>query len=170
MNHYRDQKGIWTNFVIWQEMGPYKIGWKSRKDSWIEAADLLFVDSPVGTGFSYVTSNDSYATNNAQIAEDLTEFLRYAYLCKSGWLVCCIYCTHYKFLSCSGTPTGLEPDVALVENIFLRIMHWATWPCMPWISDVLGRWTTYRNAMSAQIARKHYSQSEQPEYGSIVQA
>jgi len=41
-------------------------------------ANLLFVDSPVGTGFSYVTSNDSYATDNAQITRDLIAFLRFA--------------------------------------------------------------------------------------------
>lgn len=59
-----------------QEIGPYKIGWKPRKHSWVQEADLLFVDSPVGTGFSYVTSNDSFAHDNDQIASDLTEFLR----------------------------------------------------------------------------------------------
>ena len=30
------------------------MGWKPRKHSWAQNANLLFIDNPVGTGFSYV--------------------------------------------------------------------------------------------------------------------
>ena len=37
----------------------------------VSSASLLFIDNPVGTGYSYVTSDDAYTTNIAQIASDL---------------------------------------------------------------------------------------------------
>lgn len=32
---------------------------------------MLFVDNPVGTGYSYVTDDTAYTTNVSQIADDL---------------------------------------------------------------------------------------------------
>lgn len=43
-----------------QEIGPYEIGWKPRKHSWAEAANLLFIDNPVGTGWSHVDKHGSF--------------------------------------------------------------------------------------------------------------
>ena len=37
----------------------------------VSSASLLFIDNPVGTGYSYVTSDDAYTTNIDQIASDL---------------------------------------------------------------------------------------------------
>ena len=37
---------------------------------------MLFIDNPVGTGFSYVTSDDAYTTNVAEIANDLVVLAR----------------------------------------------------------------------------------------------
>lgn len=37
-----------------QEVGPYGIGFERRKHTWTEKANILFIDNPVGTGFSYV--------------------------------------------------------------------------------------------------------------------
>ena len=37
----------------------------------LSSASLLFIDNPVGTGYSYVTSDDAYTTNIDQIASDL---------------------------------------------------------------------------------------------------
>lgn len=36
----------------------------------------MFIDNPVGTGFSYVDSPSKLATNNKQIASDLVELMR----------------------------------------------------------------------------------------------
>lgn len=36
---------------------------------------MLFVDNPVGTGFSYVESSSLYTKTNQEIAEDLVKFL-----------------------------------------------------------------------------------------------
>lgn len=37
----------------------------------MQAANVLFVDNPVGTGYSYVTDDSAYTTNVSQIADDL---------------------------------------------------------------------------------------------------
>lgn len=60
------------------EVGPYRL----KKDQtleynpgrWDEFANMLFVDSPVGTGFSYVSTN-SYLSELDQVAAQFIVFL-----------------------------------------------------------------------------------------------
>lgn len=59
-----------------QEIGPLDEQLQPRNHSWVEIADLLFLDNPVGTGFSYVDEPSLLATNNTQIAHDLLRCLK----------------------------------------------------------------------------------------------
>ena len=68
--------GSSTGFGNFQEIGPQDVNLKERKTSWIKYANLLFIDNPVGTGYSYVTNSNAYATNNQQIANDLVELMK----------------------------------------------------------------------------------------------
>ncbi len=43
----------------------------------IQEATLLFVDNPVGTGFSYVDEDGAYTTDADQIADDLLAFFKH---------------------------------------------------------------------------------------------
>ncbi|CAL8470937.1 g10479 [Coccomyxa elongata] len=65
-----------TGYGNFQEVGPYDVGWKPRKHSWVEKVSILFVDNPVGTGFSYVEDGANFTHNNAEIAADLLTFLK----------------------------------------------------------------------------------------------
>jgi carboxypeptidase C (cathepsin A) len=60
------------------EVGPYRVreGGKLEYNngSWDEFANLLFIDQPVGTGFSYVNT-DSYLTDLNQMADHMMVFL-----------------------------------------------------------------------------------------------
>lgn len=60
------------------EIGPYRVrkGGKLEQveGSWNEFANLLFVDNPVGTGFSYVDT-DSYVHELTDMASQFTQFL-----------------------------------------------------------------------------------------------
>jgi serine carboxypeptidase 1 len=74
---------IWTNggpgagssgYGNFDEMGPLDLNLQPRNTSWIYSGNLLFVDQPVGSGFSYVDDPSLYVTDNAQIAADLVSF------------------------------------------------------------------------------------------------
>lgn len=60
------------------EIGPYRVKDKDtlvyNNGSWNEFANLLFVDNPVGTGYSYVNT-DSYVTELDEMARQFIVFL-----------------------------------------------------------------------------------------------
>lgn len=60
------------------EIGPYRVqkdGTLRYNDgSWDEFANLLFVDNPVGTGFSYVDTN-SFVHELKDMADQMVQFL-----------------------------------------------------------------------------------------------
>ncbi|KAL8827707.1 MAG: hypothetical protein Q9170_006906 [Blastenia crenularia] len=60
------------------EIGPYRVKSKDQlvysDGAWDEFANILFVDNPVGTGFSYVDT-DSYVTELTQMADQMVQFL-----------------------------------------------------------------------------------------------
>lgn len=63
------------------EIGPYRVKNGSNgldleynKGSWDEFANVMFVDNPVGTGFSFVDSN-SYVHELPEMASQFVQFL-----------------------------------------------------------------------------------------------
>lgn len=60
------------------EIGPYRVKDQNtltlNNGSWNEFANLLFVDNPVGTGFSYVDTNN-YVHELDTMAEQFVMFL-----------------------------------------------------------------------------------------------
>ena len=60
------------------EIGPYRMKddshLKYNDGAWDEFANLLFIDNPVGTGFSYVDS-DSYDHELVEMANHMVTFL-----------------------------------------------------------------------------------------------
>lgn len=60
------------------EIGPYRVekggNLRYNNGSWDEFANLLFVDNPVGTGFSFVDSN-SYIHELQDMADNFMVFL-----------------------------------------------------------------------------------------------
>lgn len=58
-----------------EQLGLMDIEGKPRDSSWVHHMNVLFIDSPVGTGFSYVESHGVYATHNNQIAIDLVTLM-----------------------------------------------------------------------------------------------
>ncbi|CAH1160065.1 unnamed protein product [Phaedon cochleariae] len=65
-----------TGYGSFVELGPLDTNLQPRNSSWDKYANLLLVDSPVGTGFSYVDDESAYTTNNTQIARDFLVFLK----------------------------------------------------------------------------------------------
>uniref|UniRef100_A0A8C4SVM5 Carboxypeptidase n=1 Tax=Erpetoichthys calabaricus TaxID=27687 RepID=A0A8C4SVM5_ERPCA len=58
------------------EIGPLNIKLQPRNTSWVKEASILFVDNPVGTGFSYVTSKDAFTKNVSDITNDMLVLLQ----------------------------------------------------------------------------------------------
>ena len=52
-----------TGFGNFYEIGPSDINGNKREYTWLKSANVLFVDNPVGAGFSYVTDDSAYTTN-----------------------------------------------------------------------------------------------------------
>ena len=55
--------GSSTGFGNFEELGPLTVELKPRNTTWLQAANVLFVDNPVGSGYSYVTDKDAFTTN-----------------------------------------------------------------------------------------------------------
>lgn len=51
----------------------------------MEAGNLLFIDNPVGTGFSFVANGGNFTSNNAEVAEDLLKFLQAFMIQQPQW-------------------------------------------------------------------------------------
>ncbi|KAL1827727.1 hypothetical protein DCAR_0206916 [Daucus carota subsp. sativus] len=58
-----------------QEVGPLDTFLKPRNSTWLQKADLLFVDNPVGTGYSFVEDDASFAKTDEEAAADLITLL-----------------------------------------------------------------------------------------------
>lgn len=54
----------------------------------VQAASVLFVDNPVGTGFSYTDRPDGYATNVATVASDMLVLLKHFFTERAEFQVC----------------------------------------------------------------------------------
>ncbi|CAL0304044.1 unnamed protein product [Lupinus luteus] len=58
-----------------EEVGPLDTFLKPRNSTWLKKADLLFVDNPVGTGYSFVEDSDLFVKTDEEAATDLTTLL-----------------------------------------------------------------------------------------------
>jgi len=73
--------GCSSELAIFMEQGPYRVDENSGAVSsnayaWNAIANVIFVDQPVGTGFSYADNDDDYVTGEPEIAEDMYQFLQ----------------------------------------------------------------------------------------------
>ncbi|CAM6098981.1 unnamed protein product [Calypogeia fissa] len=65
-----------AGFGNFEEVGPLYTNLTERESTWVKLVHLLFVDNPVGTGFSYVDEPSLLTTTNKQVSDDLVAFLK----------------------------------------------------------------------------------------------
>ncbi|CAH0380500.1 unnamed protein product [Bemisia tabaci] len=67
--------GATSLFGLFEEHGPYYIDKKGqarlRHYSWTRKLSMLYIDNPVGTGFSFTDDDRGYVTNQEQVGQDL---------------------------------------------------------------------------------------------------
>jgi serine carboxypeptidase-like clade 4 len=76
--------GCSSELAIFYEQGPYRFDSdgetvKTNAYAWNSIANVLFVDQPVGTGFSYADYDDDYVKDETGVANDMFEFLQAFY-------------------------------------------------------------------------------------------
>ncbi|KAL6885498.1 hypothetical protein ACP4OV_010277 [Aristida adscensionis] len=59
-----------------QEVGPLDVDLNPRNSTWLQKADLIFIDSPVGVGYSYVEDSSALVKTDMQTAKDVAELLK----------------------------------------------------------------------------------------------
>lgn len=69
-----------TGYGNFEELGPLDLYLNNRNFTWVKDMNVLFIDNPVGTGFSYTDTEDALTTNNTQIAIDLVSLMRGFYV------------------------------------------------------------------------------------------
>ncbi|XP_039764469.1 venom serine carboxypeptidase-like [Pararge aegeria] len=72
--------GSSSMYGLFEELGPYTVTKdlkvQAKEHSWSKDHSLLFIDNPVGTGFSFTDSDDGYSTNQTTIGENLYKALQ----------------------------------------------------------------------------------------------
>ena len=69
--------GAGSEFAKFIENGPTDVYGNKRNTSWTRVAHMLYVDNPIGTGFSYSKAPpQGFATTDAEIAAHLVIFLQ----------------------------------------------------------------------------------------------
>ncbi|XP_028968792.1 venom serine carboxypeptidase-like [Galendromus occidentalis] len=76
--------GASSLFGLFVETGPFQVNMDLtltlRPTSWLKYASLLYLDNPVGSGFSFTADEDCYPTDQQAIGDDLTDFVRQFYV------------------------------------------------------------------------------------------
>ena len=72
--------GCSSELAIFIENGPYKMDMVGDLElnpySWHKNANMLYVDNPIGTGYSYAADPSEYDTSEDQVAADFYVFVR----------------------------------------------------------------------------------------------
>ncbi|CAH0583039.1 unnamed protein product [Chrysodeixis includens] len=58
------------------ELGPFTMDMQPRNHTWVKKRNVLFIDHPVGSGFSYVTNSSLYAKTDREVAMDLSKVIK----------------------------------------------------------------------------------------------
>ncbi|XP_030875052.1 retinoid-inducible serine carboxypeptidase [Leptonychotes weddellii] len=108
--------GSSTGFGNFKEIGPLDSDLKPRRSTWLQSASLLFVDNPVGTGFSYVNKSDAYAKDLATVASDMMVLLKTFFDCHKEFQTIPFYIFSESYGGKMAAGIGLELYKAIQQG------------------------------------------------------
>ncbi|KAL0597449.1 Retinoid-inducible serine carboxypeptidase [Plecturocebus cupreus] len=108
--------GSSTGFGNFEEIGPLDSDLKPRKTTWLQAASLLFVDNPVGTGFSYVNGSGAYAKDLAMVTSDMMVLLKTFFDCHKEFQTVPFYIFSESYGGKMAAGIGLELYKAIQQG------------------------------------------------------
>ncbi|XP_030372285.1 retinoid-inducible serine carboxypeptidase-like [Scaptodrosophila lebanonensis] len=65
-----------TGYGNFEELGPVDLFGHQRNWTWVKDMNVIFIDNPVGSGFSYVDNPAYYTATNKEVALDLVNFMK----------------------------------------------------------------------------------------------
>ncbi|CAG9767490.1 unnamed protein product [Ceutorhynchus assimilis] len=65
-----------SEYGNFEELGPWDRNQNPRNHTWVQHANILFIDNPVGTGFSYVENSTQFTKTNKEIADDFVVLMQ----------------------------------------------------------------------------------------------
>ncbi|XP_027423495.1 retinoid-inducible serine carboxypeptidase isoform X2 [Zalophus californianus] len=108
--------GSSTGFGNFEEIGPLDSDLKPRRSTWLQSASLLFVDNPVGSGFSYVNKSDAYAKDLATVASDMMVLLKTFFDCHKEFQTIPFYIFSESYGGKMAAGIGLELYKAIQQG------------------------------------------------------
>ncbi|XP_017772123.1 PREDICTED: retinoid-inducible serine carboxypeptidase-like [Nicrophorus vespilloides] len=105
-----------TGYGNFAELGPLDLDRKPRDFTWVKDANVLFIDNPVGTGYSYVDSAAAYTRDNKQIAEDLVALMKGFYEKMPSFKTVPLYITAESYGGKMAAEFGLVLDKAIKDG------------------------------------------------------
>ncbi|XP_049717268.1 retinoid-inducible serine carboxypeptidase [Elephas maximus indicus] len=108
--------GSSTGFGNFEEIGPLDSNLQPRNTTWLQSASLLFVDNPVGTGFSYVNASDAYTKNLDMVASDMMVLLKTFFDCHREFQTIPFYIFSESYGGKMAAGIGLQLHKAIQEG------------------------------------------------------
>lgn len=117
--------GSSTGYGNFHELGPLDESLNPRNTSWDKHANLLFVDNPVGTGYSFADDIDGFATTNQQIADDFVELMKGFYQAVPDMLLVPLYIFSESYGGKMTVDIALALDkVSLRKRIIIAVLSY----------------------------------------------
>ncbi|XP_062874789.1 retinoid-inducible serine carboxypeptidase [Trichomycterus rosablanca] len=105
--------GSGCGFGNFAEIGPLDTNLQQRDTSWVNAASVLFVDNPVGTGYSYTDSYGALTKNVAMVAADMMVLLKHFFTKRTEFQKVPFYIFSESYGGKMASAIGLELNKAV---------------------------------------------------------
>lgn len=105
-----------TGFGNFAEIGPLDVDLNPRNKTWVKEVNVLFIDNPVGTGYSYTEDDSALTTTNQQIGEDLVTCLEGFYRTHPEFRNVPLYVTAESYGGKMTVDFALELNKVVINN------------------------------------------------------